>query len=134
MPEIKFDGKLDGKSVKEIIRTTEKGTMYMLKPKNLDTNTPHFMFPINGKMEVHEDSPDSTHFRKMTVNWDGSIDSGISFFENRGLHVAVVPMHATADGFAIGSNPDGVNLKAPERQWWLYAVGKYGPWQEKPNH
>jgi hypothetical protein len=137
MPKFKIDGKIDSKPVKVIVRTKELGTIYMAKPKNFDINTPHFEISVDGKMEVHEDSPNGSRFRVMNMSeiWSGSIDSGITFAENKGMDIAVLPMHETATGFSINTSPSGSYVTIPTgSQWCLMAVGTYGPWQVKPKH
>jgi len=108
--------------------------MYMAKPKNFDINTPHFEISVDGKMQVHEDSPNGSRFRVMDVSeiWSGSIDSGIRLVKNRGMDIAVLPMFETANGFSIDTNPRGCYVTIPTgSQWCLMAVGKYRPWQVK---
>ncbi len=134
MPEFKIDGKIDSKPIKLIVKTRELGTMYMAKPKNFDISTPHFEISVDGKMQMHEDSPNGSRFRVMNVSeiWSGSIDSGITFAESKEVDIAVLPMFETANGFTIDTSSSGSYVTIPTgSQWCLMAVGKYGPWQVK---
>lgn len=137
MPEFKIDGKIDNKLVKLIVKTNELGTFYMAKPKNFDISTPHFEISVGGKMQLHEDSSDGSRFRVMNVSdiWSGSIDSGMTFAENKGLDIAVLPMFETASGFAINTSPSGSYVTIPTgSKWCLMAIGNYGMWQIKAKH
>jgi hypothetical protein len=117
MVEIKFDGKIEGKPVKGIQRTTQYGTTYMAKPKFFDVNTPHIEVLPDGRMEVHEDSYDGRLFRVMQNYLEGSIDSATSHIRNEGMDMAVFPMYE-ANGFTIDT-------------WCLRIMGKFGPWKQK---
>lgn len=131
----KFGGWLDGKYIKVIVETKSWKTMYFAQSKNFDTNTPHFEVRVDGKMEVHEDSPDHKCYRAMNVQeiHSGSFGSGTAFAENQGLDIAILPMFKTAKGFMIDTTASGsyVKIQSPS-EWCLIALGKYGPWKTKP--
>jgi hypothetical protein len=135
MPTEKFDGKIDGKQVKVIVKDKGFTKMYFAKPKNFDTETPHFEVKVDGALSVHIDSPDGKSFRVMGTNsiYGGSFYSGSTFASNKGMDIAVLPMNPTANGFVINTSENGSYIKLQsEKEWCLMAFGTFGPWQPKP--
>jgi hypothetical protein len=129
-----FDGKINGKPVKVIVINKGWKQAWFAKPKSFDVNTPHFEQEVNGKLELHEDSADGKSFRVMNVVtiYSGSLNSGITFAENKGRDMAILPMCETSDGFTINTNLSGSSVTVPSGQHYcLMAYGKYGPWQLK---
>ena len=135
MPTRKFNGEIDGKPVKVIV--IEKGykKQWFAKPKKIDIATPHFVLPVGGTLEVHQDSADGNSFRVMSVDSvvGGSFYSGSTFATNKGMDILVLPMNEEATGFAIDTNKHGANIRYPDEkeQWCLMAVGPLGTWQPK---
>jgi hypothetical protein len=132
--EKRFDGKIDGKDVKVIVRTRETKTIFFAKPKEFDVNTPHFEVSVEGDMTLHEDSADGNSFRVMDVAsiYSGSLRIGNTFAMNKGMDMAVLPMNETANGFAINVTDAGANVQIPfGDEWCLMAYGKWGDWQLK---
>jgi hypothetical protein len=135
MVESEFDGEINGKRVKVIVRDKGSKTWYFAKPKDFDVNTPHFEVTVDGKLDVHEDSADGNSFRTMIVNgiYSGSFYAGSTFASNKGMDIAVLPMNKTADGFAINTSKNGADVNIPfGNEWCLMALGTYSPWQPKP--
>ncbi len=134
MPQEKFDGEIDGKPVKVIVKDSGYKKQWFAKPKNFDVATPHFEQKINGTLEVHLDSPDDKSFRVMTVNaiYSGSFYFGDTFADSKGMDVAVLPMNSTANGFAINTSESGSFVKIPQpKEWCLMAFGTFGAWLPK---
>ena len=134
MPTSKFNGEIDGKQVKVIVISKEWKTMYFAKPKNFDISAPHFEQFVDGRLELHEDSPDDKSFRVMKVSeiWSGSFNSGKTFLENKGLSIIILPMQEDANGFTINANSSGSYVTIPTgSQWCLMARGEWEPWQLK---
>lgn len=132
--KFEFDGKINGKPVKVIVKDKGYKKMWFAKPKNFDINTPHFEQEINGTLEVHFDSPDGQSFSVMTANavYSGSFYSGSTFAKNQGMDMAVLPMNPTANGFAIDTTLSGSYIKlSSDKEWCLMAFGTRGPWQPK---
>lgn len=130
----KFDGKIDGKPVKVIVVDKGYRKMWFAKPKEFDVDTPHFEQDVNGTLEVHLDSANGESFRVMSVNtiYSGSVNSGSTFAENKGMDMAVLPMNPTANGFAINTSENGSSVRIPDgSEWCLMAFGSFGPWQAK---
>jgi hypothetical protein len=132
--EKKFNGKINNKPVKVIVKNKGYKKEWFAKPKDFNINTPHFEQKISGTLEVHEDSADGKSFRVMTVNnvYSGSFYSGSTFVANKGMDIAVLPMIETANGFAINTSSSGCLVMIPSgNEWCLMAFGIYGPWQPK---
>jgi hypothetical protein len=130
----KFNGEIDGKPVKVIVRENGYKREWFAKPKDFDIATPHFEQKVNGTLEVHLDSPDGQSFRVMTVNaiYSGSFYSGSTFANSNGMDMAVLPMNPTANGFAINTSESGSSVKIPRgNEWCLMAFGSFSPWQAK---
>ena len=130
----KFDGEIDGKPVKVIVVDKRYKKMWFAKPKEFDVDTPHFEQNVNGTLEVHLDSANGESFRVMSVNaiYSGSVNSGSTFAENKGMDMAVLPMNPTANGFAINTSGSGSFVRIPYgSEWCLMAFGSFGPWQAK---
>ena len=68
MSENKFNGEINSKRVKVIVRDNGYKTQWFAKPKDFDLNTPHFEQKIGGTLEAHEDSADGKSFRVLTIN------------------------------------------------------------------
>jgi hypothetical protein len=135
MSESEFNGKIDGKPVKVIVRDKGWKIMYFAKPIAYDVDTPHFEQKVNGTLELHEDSADGKSFRVMSVDsiHSGSFYSGSTFAQNKGMDIAVLPMTPQATGFAINTSESGSYVSIPSGSvWCLMAMGSYGPWQAKP--
>ena len=134
MPNTKFDGKIDGKAVKVIVKDKGYKIMWFAKPKVFDTDTPHFEQKIGGTLELHIDSADGTSFRVMKINdiYSGSFYSGSTFAHNKEMDMAVLPMTSAATGFAIDVTTSGSNVNIPDGTvWCLMAFGTLGSWQPK---
>jgi len=131
-----FNGKINEKHVKVIVRAKETKTMYFAKPKELDVNTPHFeVSVVDDKITLHEDSADGNSFRVMDVSeiYSGSFRVGTTFAVSRGMDMAALPMNETANGFAINVSHAGAYIQIPHGdEWCLMAYGKWGVWQTKP--
>ena len=134
MPTQKFNGEIDGRLVKVIVKDKGYKKMWFAKPKNFDIETPHFEQQVDGTLEVHQDSADGKSFRVMKVDniQSGSFSSGSTFASNEGLDLVVLPMNKTADGFAIDTSQSGSSITIPsENEWYLMGFGSFGPWQQK---
>jgi hypothetical protein len=134
MPEIKFNGKIDGKPVKVIVKDKGYKMMWFAKPKGFDVDTPHFEQKVGGTLEVHMDSADGNSFRVMNVNaiYSGSFYAGSTFASNKGMDIVVLPMNPTANGFAIDTRGSGSYIQIPtDNEWCLMAFGTFSPWKQK---
>jgi hypothetical protein len=130
----KFDGKIDGKPVKVIVKENGYKRQWFAKPKSFDIATPHFEQKVNGTLEVHLDSPDGKSFRIMNIKaiYSGSFYSGSTFADSKGMDIAVLPMNPTANGFAINTSESGSYVRIPQaKEWCLMALGSFSPWQAK---
>jgi len=134
MVKEKFDGKINGKTVKVIVVDKGYEKNWFAKPKNFDIDTPHFEQRVGGTLEVHEDSADGKSFRIMSVDQvvSGSFQFGSTFASNSGLNMVVLPMKPSANGFAIDTSQSGSSITIPSgNQWCLIALGSFGSWQPK---
>jgi hypothetical protein len=134
MPEVKFNGKIDGKPVKVIVKDKGYKMMWFAKPKDFDVDTPHFEQEVGGTLEVHMDSADGKSFRIMDVNaiYSGSFYAGSTFASNQGMDMVVLPMNPTANGFAINTSESGSSIQIPtDNEWCLMALGTLSPWIRK---
>lgn len=131
----KFNGKLDGKSVKVIVIDKGYRKQWFAKPKESDIETPHFVQRVDETLEVHQDSADGKSFRVMNVDSvvSGSFQSGNTFAANSGMDMLVLPMNEGANGFAIDTSQNGALITYPtdEKEWCLIGVGTFGTWQPK---
>jgi hypothetical protein len=134
MSKEEFDGQIDGKKVKTIVKTNDKGeTMYFAKPKNMDTVTPDFR-KYGGTMSVHQDSPDGNFYRLMeNIAFIGSTfyPQALTFAQSQGMDLAVLPMKKTANGYVIDTSASGATIQLPAPDWCLVAIGKWGEWKPK---
>ena len=129
-----FDGKIDGKPVKVIIKNKGYRNEWFAKPKNFDVDTPHFLKNVGGTLEVHQDSADGNSYRVLAVNdiYSGSISSGSTFASNKDMDMVVLPMNKSADGFAIDTRYSGSLIEVlNEEEWILMGLGNFGPWLPK---
>jgi hypothetical protein len=130
----KCDGTMDGKPVKLIIIDKGWKQDFFAKPKDKDLDTPH-VISVNGTLEVHQDSADGKSFRAMDVSQvgSGSLRIGSTFASNNGMALVILPMHTTANGFAINTNYAGNQITLPnDGEWCIMAFGKFGDWRDKP--
>lgn len=128
-----FDGDIDGKEVKTIVKLTDRVKQWFAKPKNKDIPTPHFD-ERNGVLRVHQDSADDTQWRVMQKqSFIGSITlpSGQNFLPFEG-DIAVVPMTIDNRGYKINYSASGalVSLSA-SGSLLLIAKGIWGEWEPK---
>ncbi len=121
-----FDGKIDNKEVKNIVRTNEKGEiMYCAKPINKDVMTPDFR-EFQGSLIFHQDLADDKFYQKMIdTRLIGSVEvqSGQTFFSSCGYDVMLLPKTEVSDGYVINTSASGVLIKAPVSDWWLMVFG-----------
>ncbi len=128
MPKSEFNGKIDGKHVKTIVKYVDgREPEVFAKPKNSDVNTPHF-YNFEGNIEIHQDSADNRFFRKMDLVKvaSGSLSSGITFVANEGLDLAMLPVKESADGFSLDTNGSGCVVSFPHGS--EHVVMGYGNW------
>ena len=129
----KCDGTIDGKCVKLIIIDKGYQQEFFAKPKEKDIDTPHIV-AINGSLDVHLDSADGNSVRVMTVNQvgSGSLSVGSTFASNNGMDMVILPMHPTANQFAITTTYSGSSIKLQNaEEWCIMAFGTLEPWQAK---
>ena len=128
-----FDGDIDGKEVKTIVKLTGRVKQWFAKPKNKDIPTPHFD-ERNGVLRVHQDSADNTQCRVMQKqSFIGSIalPSGQNFLPSE-EGIAVIPMTIDNDRYRINYSASGalVSLSA-SGALVLIAEGVWGEWNLK---
>ncbi len=127
-----FDGNIDGKNVKTIVKLTDRVKQWFAKPKNKDTPTPHFE-ERNGVLSVHQDSADNTQYRTMRSPLFGSIalPSGQNFLPSKN-DIAVIPMTADNDGYRINYSVSGASVSlSASGATVLIAKGIWGEWRSK---
>jgi len=80
MSNYEFNGEIDGKQVKVIVKTKKEKKQYFAKPKKFNVNTPHFIEKHN-VLEVHADFADGNYFRVMqpSLIGRGTYNSGKNF-------------------------------------------------------
>lgn len=138
MPTKRCDATINGKPVKVMLVDKGWKKMYFAKPKKgHEVETPHFEQITSGSIEVHQHSSDCKQFRVMSSSeiYSGSFSSGTSFVQNKGMDIAVLPMYETANGIALDFSSSGsyVNVSSGS-QWVIYALGKWGEWQDVPKN
>jgi len=111
----KYNGDINGKPVKVIVKDKGYKKMWFAKPKNFDVETPHFEQKVDGTLEAHLDSADDNSFRVMSISsiYSGSFYSGSTFANNKGMNMMVLPMNPTANGFAIDTSLSGSYIQIP---------------------
>ncbi len=128
-----FDGYMDGKKVKTIVKITDRIKQWFAKPKSKDTPTPHFE-ERNGVLSVHQDSADNTQYRAMiSFSFIGSIPlpsgQNILFTENE---IAVLPITTDNDGFKIIHFISGASIfLSASGAYVLVAKGIWDEWRLK---
>lgn len=132
----KFDAKIDGKSVKVIVKL-KKGykKQVFAKPKKSDVDTPHFVKTHN-IWEVHQDSANGEYYRVMQpqVIASGAFHTMENYVRNSGLDLVVLPTQETANGVLINTDSSGVWVTMPfwvGNQTYFWALGKWDEWKRK---
>ncbi len=128
-----FDGDIDSRKVKTIMKLTDRVKQWFAKPKNKDTPTPHFE-ERNGVLSVHQDSADNTRYRVMlNPSFIGSIalPSGQNFLSSEN-GIAVLPMTIDNNTYVINNSISGAYLYLPfSGATVLVAKGVWGDWFPK---
>lgn len=128
-----FDGNMDGKKVKTIVKIKEKIKKWFAKPKNKNIPTPHFE-ERQGVLTVHQDSADGTQYRPMQdISFIGSVPlpSGANFLPWE-HDIAVVPMTISNNEYVINHSIGGAYVSLPfSGANVLIAKGIWGEWDSK---
>lgn len=128
-----FDGNIDGKEVKTIVKLTNIVKQWFVKPKNKDIPTPHFQ-ERQGVLSVHQDSADNTRYRTMqNTSFIGgvSLPSGANFLP-WDQDIAVLPITIDNKGYVINYSISGAYVFLPySGANVLVAKGIWDEWRPK---
>mgnify|MGYP001568014039 CR=1 FL=1 len=129
----RFDGFIDNREVKVIIRVNSNGEkMISAKAKNNDIDTPDFR-EYQNVLTVHQDSSGAIQYRVMDTPMIGSmyLPAGLTFLNSSGAVTLVLPMTKDNENFQISTSPSGANIVLNNAGYVLVAFGTFGEWEYK---
>ena len=128
-----FDGIINGKNVKTIIKENKEGKRaWLAKSKQHDEPTPHFS-ERDSNLSVHEDSPDNSQFRVMSP----LLSLGSVFFPKGETFICgiadaiVLPMAKENTNYKINTSLSGLSISLSQEGWVLFGVGNWSNWENK---
>ena len=128
-----FNGIIDGREVKTIVKVKDKIKQWFAKSKDRNVSTPHFE-ERNNNLNVHQDSADNTQYRTMqNTSFIGSITlpSGLTFIPFNG-DIAVLPMTIDNNNYRINHSTSGAEvILSASGSAVLVAKGEWGNWNPK---
>lgn len=144
MPKpVKFNGIIDGKKVKIIVKLKKghkkqvfaKPNLKKEKKEEFNVDTVHFV-KYHNVWSIHQDYSDEEFYREMQpqIIASGTFHAIKNYVRNSGLDIALLPTQETANGFTIDTNPSGVWVTFPSGvadQQYFWGLGKWSEWKKK---